>query len=313
MQWWDIYLQVPESVSDAASAYLQELGSTAVVFYEQTRLEPQRDPCLVTDPSAARWTVVHGALSRDAQLPQHLTALQDWLMGLAEDGVGAQLHTRPVPNDDYLTRWQQFFQPLCLGERLLIRPPWETAPVPAPLTCLTLNPGPAFGTGTHPSTRLCLLLLIAYAAAYQGSTVLDVGCGSGILSLAALQLGWHQAVGVDIDSQALPVARENAALNSLQERVRFLQGSWQQVTGQFPCIVANIYLGPLVEMLPSLAPLLAPGGLLFLSGIITAQEPTMLLAVGQAGFAVQHRLEDDGWVALALQRTGDGVLPVLPA
>lgn len=310
MQWWDVYLRVPESLSDDASAYLQDLGSTATVLHDQAVLLPEHDPCVARHPEAVGWTVVQGALPHDDQLAQHLVRLREWLQSVASDLAGCQVYGRPVPNDDYLTRWQEFFQPLCVGERLVIRPPWETAPVPAHLTCLTLNPGPAFGTGTHPSTRLCLLMLIHYAERSQGQTLLDVGCGSGILSLAALQLGWQQAIGVDVDAQALPVAIENAALNGLQDRARFLHGSWQQAPGPFPSIVANIYLGPLVEMLPSFPALLAPGGTLFISGIIVAQEATMCLAAAQAGFTVQQRLEDEGWVALALQHTAAGVPPL---
>lgn len=301
MQWWDIYLRVPESLSDEASAYLQELGSTATVFHEQAVLLPNQEPCVSLHPDAAGWMVVQGSLPHDDQLAQYLTILQGWLHSVAPDQAGCQIHGRPAPDDDYLTRWREFFQPLCVGERLLIRPPWETAPVPDHLTCLTLNPGPAFGTGTHPSTRLCLLMLMHYAAGSQGSTLLDVGCGSGILSLAALHLGWQQALGVDIDTQALPVAVENATLNGLHDRVRFEHGSWQHATGPFPSIVANIFLGPLVEMLPGLAGLLTPGGTLVIAGILVAQEATMCLAATRAGLTVQHRLEDEGWVALALQ------------
>jgi ribosomal protein L11 methyltransferase len=206
---------------------------------------------------------------------------------------------------DYLTQWQQFFPPLCIGERLMIRPPWDTLPVPATMTCLTLNPGPAFGTGTHPSTHLCLLMLLQYAAQCQGSRLLDVGCGSGILSLAALQLGWQSAVGVDIDTQAIAVATHNAELNGLQDRVRFLHGSWQRVTGVFLCITANVYLGPLVEMLQPLTRYLAPGGTIILSGLLASQEAAMRTAIQNAGLAVQARRGEEEWMALAVRRARD--------
>jgi ribosomal protein L11 methyltransferase len=206
---------------------------------------------------------------------------------------------------DYLTQWQQFFQPLYIGERLMIRPPWDTSIVPATMVGLTLNPGPAFGTGTHPSTHLCLLMLLQYAAQCQSSRLLDVGCGSGILSLAALQLGWQSAVGVDIDAQAIAVAMHNAELNGLQDRARFLHGSWQSVTGVFPCITANIYLGPLVEMLQPLTRYLAPGGTIILSGLLASQEATMRTAIQNAGLAVQARRVEEEWVALAVRRARD--------
>jgi ribosomal protein L11 methyltransferase len=206
---------------------------------------------------------------------------------------------------DYLTQWQQFFQPLCIGERLIIRPPWDTSPLPATMACLTLNPGPAFGTGTHPSTHLCLLMLLQYAAQYQGSRLLDVGCGSGILSLAALRLGWQCAVGVDIDAQAITVATHNAGLNGLQDRAQFLHGSWQSATGAFPCIIANVYLGPLVEMLPPLTRYLNPGGTIVLSGLLASQEATMRTVIQNTGLAVQARRVEQEWVALAVRRASD--------
>ena len=232
-------------------------------------------------------------------------ALQQWLSTCAGETPDVQIYCRPLLDVDYLTQWQQFFQPRCIGERLMIRPPWDTSPVPATMACLTLNPGPAFGTGTHPSTHLCLLMLLQYAAQCQGSKLLDVGCGSGILSLAALQLGWQSAVGVDIDAQAIAVATHNAELNGLQDRAQFLHGSWQSVTGIFPCITANIYLGPLVEMLQPLTRYLAPGGTIILSGLLATQEATMRTAVQNAGLAVQARRGEEEWVALAVRRARD--------
>jgi len=303
MQWWDIYVRVPESLSEVASEFLHSLGSTAVVFHEQARIIPQRDPCIETLWQTSEWTVLQGALALDPMLPTHLAALQQWLSTWTPDVPGIQLYCRLLPEVDYLTQWHQFFQPLYIGERLMIRPPWDTSPVPSSMACLTLDPGPAFGTGMHPSTHMCLTMLVQLARRYQGSALLDIGCGSGILSLAALQLGWHNAVGVDIDAQAVAVATDNAALNGLQERVQFLHGSWQVVTGQFPCITANVYLGPLVEMLQPLTRYLAPEGTLILSGLLVSQEATMRASLHQAGLTVQARLVEEEWLTLAVRRT----------
>jgi ribosomal protein L11 methyltransferase len=156
-------------------------------------------------------------------------------------------------------------------------------------------------------------MLLQYAAQYQGRRLLDVGCGSGILSLAALQLGWQSAVGVDIDVQAIAVATSNAALNGLHDRAQFLHGSWPSVTGVFACITANIYLGPLVEMLRPLTRYLAPGGIIILSGLLSSQEGTMRTAIQHAELAVQARRVEEEWVALAVRRECDlerGSLPV---
>jgi len=302
VQWWDIYVRVPEHLGEAASEYLHDCGSTAVVFHEQAVIVPEHDPCVDTQGQTAEWTVLQAALPLDALLPTHVAALQAWISAHAREVPGLQLYCRPLPDVDYLTRWQQFFPPLCLGERLMVRPPWDASPVPPHMACLTLNPGPAFGTGTHPSTHMCLLMLIQLAAHYQGGVLLDIGCGSGILSLAALRLGWQRAVGVDVDAQAITVAAHNAELNHLQERVQFVHGSWNAVHDQFSCITANIYLGPLVEMLQPVARYLAPGGALLLSGLLVSQEATIGDAIASAGLAVQARLEEEGWMALAVRR-----------
>jgi ribosomal protein L11 methyltransferase len=148
-------------------------------------------------------------------------------------------------------------------------------------------------------------MLLQYAAQCQGHRLLDVGCGSGILSLAARQLGWQSAVGVDIDAQAIAVATYNAELNGLQDRTQFLHGSWQSVTGVFACITANIYLGPLLEMLQPLTRYLAPGGIIILSGLLASQEVTMCAAIQHAGLAVQARRVEEEWVALAVRRARD--------
>jgi ribosomal protein L11 methyltransferase len=144
-------------------------------------------------------------------------------------------------------------------------------------------------------------MLLQYAAQCRGRRLLDVGCGSGILSLAALQLGWQSAVGVDIDAQAITVATSNAGLNGLQDRAQFLPGSWQSVTGVFACITANIYLGPLLEMLQPLTRYLAPGGIIILSGLLVSQEVTMRTAIRHAGLAIQARRVEEEWVAMAVR------------
>jgi ribosomal protein L11 methyltransferase len=304
-QWWEIYVQVPESLSEIASEYLHGLGSTAVVFHEQAMLTPQQAVCVETRPETTTWTVLQGALPLDDTLPRHVAALQQWLSIYAPATPDLQLYCRPLLDVDYLTQWQQFFPPLCIGEHLMIRAPWDTSPIPATMACLTLNPGPAFGTGTHPSTHLCLLMLLQYAIQCQGSRLLDVGCGSGILSLAALQLGWQSTVGVDIDAQAIAVATHNAELNGLQDRAQFFHGSWQSVIGVFSCITANIYLGPLIEMLQPLTRYLAPGGTIILSGLLASQEITMRTAIQDAGLVVQSRRGEEEWVALAVRHARD--------
>jgi ribosomal protein L11 methyltransferase len=302
MAWWDIYVQVSEGMIDAVSACLQRLGSSGVVIHEETILSP--DGAL----QAARRSgeaVLYGAFRQDDVLATQICALQQFLASCVlhgESSAAWKLYCRPLHAHDYLTQWRRFFRPLSIGSRLVIYPPWETMPLPPEAVGLVLDPGQAFGTGLHPTTHMCLTHLVQRVSRSQTGPVLDVGCGSGVLSLAALQLGAESAVGVDIDAQAIEVAARNARLNGLQERVQFRHGSVETVTGQFAVLTANIYLGPLVDMMEAFVQRLTPQGVVILSGILAHQELALQAAMQAAGLALQQRLEETGWVALVGQR-----------
>jgi ribosomal protein L11 methyltransferase len=300
-QWWNIFIQVPAGLSEVTSVVLHDLGSTAVVLHEQAALCPSRPSGVVTTADTADWCVLQGALPAADDFPTRIATLQTFLHRHATAQVPLRLYCQPLQDDAYLTQWQRFFQPIQIEQRLVIRPPWDTTPVPAAMACLTLEPGLAFGTGSHPTTYLALTLLAQYSPLRPNSQLLDVGCGSGILSLAALALGVHKAIGVDIEAQAITVATANAALNRLQHRVHFRQGSWEVTADVFDVITANIYLGPLVNMMHPLAQRLAPHGILILSGILTFQEAPLRTALATARLTVVKRLVKDNWVALAAQ------------
>jgi ribosomal protein L11 methyltransferase len=304
MEWWDIYAQVPEGMTDAVSAYLQHLGSAGVVLHEGAVLSP--DGTLSVGPPAAvpAWTVLYGAFPHDDALATRICALQQFLDTMPRRAPGQpwKLYCRLLQGHDYLTQWQHFFQPLYIGTRLVIRPPWDTTTLSPDVVSLVLDPGQAFGTGLHPTTSLCLRLLAQRLSGPQAGRGLDVGCGSGILSLAALKLGLATAVGVDIDAQAVRVAARNAVLNSLQARAQFLHGSVNMVSGQFALITANIFLGPLVDMMAAFVQRLVPQGWVMLSGILAHQELALRAAMQAAGLEVRQRLEEAGWVALEGQR-----------
>lgn len=302
MQWWDVYVQVLEHVAEEVSAYLWHIGSQGVVVYDRTALSGGRQVRLDSRARAAAWAVLYAALPIDATLPLRLCALQQYLDTCPKPDAGPhwQLYCRPSQEAD-LAQWQQFFPPLDIEQRLIIHPPWEIPDTPSGMERLQLDPGLAFGTGLHPTTRMCLTILARRFIAMPGGALLDVGCGSGILSLAALKLGADVAVGVDVDPRAIGVAAQNAVDNALQERIQFHRGSLEVVEGLFACIVANIYLGPLVEMMPVLAQRLAPQGQVILSGILDRQEADLQRAMQTAGLRVQQRRAEAGWVALAGQ------------
>lgn len=299
MQWWDVYVQVPEDAAEAVSATLCHLGSSGVVMHDRTALSLGREIGLDSSARAAAWTVLYGALPIDATLPLRLCALQQFLDTCSQNPPGPywKLYCRPS-REAYLDQWQQFFPPLYIAQRLVIYPPWVSTPVVEGMEHLILDPGLAFGTGLHPTTHSCLTLLARRIRSDQGGRLLDVGCGSGILSLAALKLGAAAAVGVDVDARAVGIAEQNATLNGLQDQAHFLKGSGASVQGSFAWIAANIYLGPLVSMMPILVQRLLPKGSVILSGILERQEPALRASMQAAGLTVCQRLAKDGWVTL---------------
>ncbi len=309
IQWWELYVEVPEHGGEIVSALLHDLGSTAVVFHEPAYLSPQREPGVtlgatlgVTSDQDAQ-VVLQGAFAADSDLAPRLTRLQAFLREQANAHTSEpwRLYCRPLRDEAYLTQWRDFFQPIDIEHRLRVRPPWDTSPVPDTMTCLTLEPGMAFGTGGHPTTCLALTLLARYLPRTPGGRLFDVGCGSGILSLGALKLGASYAVGVDIEAEAVTVARQNAVLNGLQQQTDYRQGSWDRADDVYDVIAANIYLGPLVNMLHALTQCLQPQGFMVLSGLLTFQETTLNIALETAGLEVFERLVEDNWVALAVR------------
>jgi ribosomal protein L11 methyltransferase len=212
--------------------------------------------------------VVEGLFDAEVDLDAVLAVLA----AAGFDPAGARREL--LADQDWQTRWREQFVPLEFAGGLWVVPSWHEVPAGARLH-LTLDPGMAFGTGTHPTTGLCLDWL-GTEPALRGARVLDYGCGSGILAIAARRLGAMRAVGVDIDPAALAVARENAALNGCAD-VGFV-GPDELAAERFDLLVANILLNPLIALAPTLLSRLAPGGLIGLSGLLAGQIEAALAA-----------------------------------
>ena len=239
--------------------------------------------------------------------PDGQAQLRRWLAG-----VEAPYTTSRLRENDWATSWQKYYKPLAVGKRLYIVPEWERGePAPEGRTALYLNPGLTFGTGSHASTRLCLEWLEEFVR--PGGRVLDLGCGSGILSVAALLLGAETALGVDIDPKAVDVAYENAALNGLgRDRCTFLAGDI--LTGgslgaelarePWDLVLANIVADVIIPLSARAEELLAPGGAFLCSGIIDTRAREVETALEGNGLRILSRKERDGWVALAARPEG---------
>lgn len=205
--------------------------------------------------------------------------------------VPAEIAFEEVAEADWVRLTQSQFDPIKISDRLWIVPSWHTAPDPAAIN-LELDPGLAFGTGSHPTTRLCLEWLEANIE--PGVSVLDYGCGSGILAIAAKKLGAGDTAGVDIDPAALAAAADNAARNTVA--IRLLHSS-ESLDGHFDRVVANILTNPLMLLAPLLAARLAPGGRLALSGVLESQAEQVIAAYAPY-LTLRVGAVHEGWVRL---------------
>jgi ribosomal protein L11 methyltransferase len=214
----------------------------------------------------------------------------------AAAGIQSKIETSPCVQEDWINNWKKYFHPIPVGKKMLIRPDWEQTENPEDRVVLDLEPGIAFGTGTHETTRLCMEFLEDVVR--PGRTMLDVGCGSGILSVAGLLLGAERAVGVDIDPLAVKTAVQNAERNRVAERFTGICGSLtEQVEGTFDVVAANIVADVVIELTKGIERYLAPDGDYIISGIIDEREKDVLCAL-EGKFDVVDRKEEKGWVAM---------------
>ncbi len=221
-------------------------------------------------------------------------------------GLNCEYTVSSLGENDWAYSWQKYYQPLTIGERLYVVPEWERdKPVPDGRSPLYLNPGLTFGTGAHATTQLCLESVEAHTV--PGRNVLDLGCGSGILSIAALCLGASEARAVDIDPKAVDVAYENAALNNIS-RDRYLVQSGNVLSDKklaaelarqrYHLVLANIVADVIIPLSAQVPQLLAEDGLFLCSGIIDTRADEVEAALVKNGFTITRRRERNGWVAL---------------
>ncbi|NOY44309.1 MAG: 50S ribosomal protein L11 methyltransferase [Deltaproteobacteria bacterium] len=259
---------------------------------------------LLVDWGAAGTAEETGALSAWFR-PENRPEIQARLERYALD-LGAPVGWRwdDEPEDGWRDRWKAFYRPARISERLGVCPTWEEWPGSDPgVRVIRLDPGRAFGTGTHETTRLCLGLLDRALSARPGAEVLDVGCGSGILSIGALLLGARRAVALDIDPMAAQAARENARRNGVDDRLRVVAGDLRAVGGTYPLVVANILYQVLLGLAPELSARVEPGGALILSGLLTQEAASAEAVYGALGLRPESREVEGEWAAVVLRRS----------
>ncbi|PZQ34754.1 MAG: 50S ribosomal protein L11 methyltransferase [Ectopseudomonas oleovorans] len=288
MPWLQVRLAITPDQAETYEDALLEVGAVSVTFMDAED-QPIFEPDLGTTPL---WSHTHLLALFEADTDE--TALIAHL-SLLTGGALPEHQIERIEDQDWERSWMDGFQPMRFGQRLWIVPSWHAAPQPDAVNLL-LDPGLAFGTGTHPTTALCLEWLDGQNL--DNCSVLDFGCGSGILAIAALLLGAPQAAGTDIDPQALEASRDNASRNSI-DPARFpvyLPADLPQQPADV--VVANILAGPLVSLAPQITALVKSGGRLALSGILAEQAEEVRAAYASA-FDLDPTAVKDGWVRIS--------------
>ena len=292
MPWLTVTVTTSEQQAEMLSDALLELGALSVDVHDADADTPDEQAIFGEpgEPAPHLWSHnrVTALFAEGAQI--------DVIMLEAAHAIGLEqppaYHTETLADNDWVRLTQSQFNPIPISQRLWIVPTWHTPSDPNAIN-ITLDPGLAFGTGSHPTTRLCLRWLDANIQG--GESVLDYGCGSGILAIAALKLGASNAIGVDLDTQAVQSSRDNAAANQVTAQFSLPDAAPQL---QADIIVANILTNPLKVLAPLLAAATRQGGQIVLSGILSEQAEDVMRVYAQ-WFDLKPPVMEDGWACLS--------------
>lgn len=292
MPWIQLKLNTSGSQAEDLSDALVESGAVSVTF-QDTHDNPVFEPL---PGETLLWgdTDVIGLFDAATDMSEVVAMLEQHPLL----GSGFLHKIEQLEDKDWEREWMDNFHPMRFGERLWICPSWREVPDPNAVNVM-LDPGLAFGTGTHPTTALCLQWLDGLDL--NGKTVIDFGCGSGILAIAALKLGAARAIGIDIDPQAIQASRDNAQRNGVSERLELYLPQQQPSNLQADVVVANILAGPLRELAPIISELVKPNGYLGLSGVLATQADSVAQAYQQQ-FKLDPVSEREEWCRITGQR-----------
>ncbi len=294
MIWIELSVQAEAEAVESVAELFSQLGHGGVAIEEplSASAEPGR---VEIDPD--RLVVVKTYLPEDEHLTEKVARAEEGLWHLSQLRRIEPLQVTRLAEEDWAEAWKEFFHVQRIGERVVVKPTWrDFQPAPGEVV-LEMDPGMAFGTGQHPTTRMCVQA--CERLVQEGTRVLDVGTGSAILSLAAAKLGAASVVALEVDPVAVEVARKNVALNGLEGRIQVYQGSLELLGEEgFDLVLANIIASVIIDLAQGLHDALVPGGRLVASGIIADREGEVRDALVAAGLEVEETMTEGDWRAM---------------
>jgi len=301
MEWTEIIISIDRKNLETAEAiahmlvpygfYIEDYASMIEEVMEIAHIDLIDEELLKKDKTKA---LIHVYISPEENPAESLAFLRE---RLAQEGIENEIDTTGCDEMDWRNNWKQFFFPIPVGEKLLIRPTWRDEYDAGDRKVINIDPGMAFGTGNHETTRLCLKCLEQFVK--EDDVVLDVGCGSGILSIASVLLGAKKAFGVDIDPTAVRTAVENADMNKVSEKCTFVAGNLtDKVSGTYDVVVANIVADAIIMLSKDVRNFMNEKSVYIMSGIIDSRKDEVIAAI-EKDFEVTNIFEEAGWVCIA--------------
>lgn len=301
-EWLEISLVVNGELAEAVSDVLTRYISNGVVIENAVSTDPSGEQHI--DLIGSR---ICGYLLIDESLEEKRSEIEQALWHLGTIQPLPEIKYQIIQDQNWMDKWKEHYHPIIIGEKLLILPPWLDNPYPLRIP-IRIDPNMAFGTGTHPTTQLCLLLIENYLS--QGMDVIDIGCGSGILSIACRLLGAPHVLAVDIDSLAVQATRENAALNGLSSGIECGLGSVTDIRGktyllkQANIVISNILAPVIIKLMEEgMGELVKPRGQMILSGILDHQVGEVTKTMVDNHFTILDSKHIDDWVALVFNKS----------
>lgn len=305
MNWTEITVQVPQAETELAAAianmtvpygiYIEDYSDLEIGAREIAHIDLIDEALVAKDRTTS---LIHIYISECDNAPEAIAFLKERFVAA---GIHAAVGSTGVEDTDWNENWKKYFKAFEVGKRLAVCPSWEKYENRENRTVLRIDPGAAFGTGTHATTSLCMELLESLDC--TGKQVLDVGCGSGILAITSVLLGADGAVGVDIDAQSVKTAKENAAINRVDDRISFSVGDLaEQVTGKYGIVCANIVADVIMRLFENIGDFMEPDAKLIVSGIIDLRAEEVEASARTHGFAIETKKTRENWHAYVLRR-----------